>query len=445
MIRASVACLILASLAASAGVAAGHKILLPDTLDVVLDDGRPIGAIDRTSVKALALQHQPSLAASRASIREAEAAFTGARLYPNPELSIEAEGLPRDFDFGPGLVMYTINQSIITGGKRRWRVRAAKAGVARVLLQYEQAALEVVRDASKAYYELLAANRKRVASQELVRLATEFHDRVRTRVDGGVARPIEADRALVLSAQAAVDLRRIQAEQVAARQALATAIGVPVTRITTDPVGRLEHGGRLPDRDSLESQALARSPALKVPGLEEAVARNELGLARALRVPDVTAGLSVQHQAIPGSSHDLRGFQLTVPLPVINNGQADRARARAQISGARNRQSVARQTLATRLTSAYQTATRAHDQIESYLHQILPAARRAVATSLEGYEAGEFSYLEVLDAQRSLASSNQTYFDVLLEYQKARADLEEIVAGEVPELPEHYDVNEEPR
>lgn len=218
--------------------------------------------------------------------------------------------------------MYTINQSIITGGKRHWRMRAAEAGVTRVALQYEQAALEAVRDATKAYYELLAANRKLVASQELVRLATEFHERVRTRVDGGVARPIEADHALVLSAQAGVDLRRIQAEQIAARQGLATAIGVPLTRITTDPVGRLEHGGRLPDRGTLEAAALARSPALKVPALEEAAARNELGLARALKVPDVTVGLSVQHQAIAGASHDLRGFQLTVPRSPARRGPA---------------------------------------------------------------------------------------------------------------------------
>lgn len=417
----------------------------PDVVDLSVDDGKAITALDRASVKALALRYQPSLGAARAAIQEAEAAFLGARLYPNPELSVEAEELPRDFDIGPGLLMTTINQSIITGGKRRWRMRAAEAGVTRVVLQYEQAALEAARDATKAYYELLAANRKLTASRELARIAADFHERVRTRVDGGVARPIEADRALVLSAQAAVDLRRIQAEQVTARQAIATAIGVPVSRITGEPDGRLEHAGLLPDRDALEARALAHSPALKIPVLEEDVARSELGLARTLNVPDVTVGLSVQHQSSPDKSHDLRGFQLTVPLPVINTGQAERARARAQISGARYRQMSARQMLINRLTAAYQTITRAHDQIETYLHDILPAARRAVATSREGYDAGEFSYLEVLDAQRSLASSNQTYFDVLLEYQKARADLEEIVAGEVPELPEHDDAHEEPR
>lgn len=74
MFRAFAAYLIFALLCAPHGVAAVRKQLPPDLVDVVLDDGRPIAAIDRKSVKAMALQFQPSLAASRASIREAEAA-----------------------------------------------------------------------------------------------------------------------------------------------------------------------------------------------------------------------------------------------------------------------------------------------------------------------------------------------------------------------------------
>lgn len=420
----------------------------PDAVTLSVDDGKPFGALGRTHVQALTLNHQPSLAASRAAIREAEAAFSAAKLYPNPELNVETEEQPRNFSFGPALLMTTINQTIITGGKRLWRMRAAEAGISRVALQYEQAALEAVRNATQAYYAVLAANRKLEASRELARLAEDFHRRVQTRVQGGVARPIEGDRALVLTTQARVDLRRVEADRITARQALATAIGVSVTRLTTDPVGVLEHGGTLPAQAPLWTQALARSPSLKEPLLEENVARAELGLARSLRVPDVNFGLSFQHRSVPDASHDLRGFQLNVPLPVINTGQADRAKARAQIDGARSRQVLARQALENRLTAAHQTALRAHDQIESYLHEILPAARRAISTAMEGYEAGEFSYLEVLDAQRSLTSSNQSYFDILLEYQKARAELEEIVAGPVPETPEaaeHHEMHEEPR
>lgn len=399
---------------------------------------------DRTRVRELTLANQPSLADARATLAAAQASVTEARLYPNPSINVEGEEVPSDFDVGGGLLMTTINQSIITGGKRAWRRKIARAGVRRAALQYELAALEAMRDATKAYYELLGASRRRTIALGLVNLAEDFDRRVQLRVGGGVARPIEGDRALVLAAQANTDIRRVVADQAIARQALASAIGVPLSHITTDPEGSLEHEGKLPPFEALVALAVERAPALKIPAVEEEIAAHELGLGRALRIPDVEAGLGVQHRRSADTSHDLRGFQLTVPLPVFNRGQADRERARAQVAGARSRQRQVRLTLVARLTAAYQTAVRAHDQIETYLHRILPAARRAVTTSLEGYEAGEFSYLEVLDAQRSLAATTQTYFETLVEYQKARADLEEIVAGEVAELPEHENAHEDP-
>lgn len=401
--------------------------------------------LDRSGVRALALQYQPSLADSRAAIAAAQAEVTQSRLYPNPQINVEGEEVPSDFSVGSALLMTTINQSIITNGKRGWRQRIATAGVRRAAHLYEQAALEVVRDATKAYYDWLGATRRLVIARELSAIADDFETRVKLRVDGGVARPIEADRALVFATQSRMDIRRIAADQTIARQALARAVGVDHSRLTTGPIGSLEHKGELPPFDSLVVLAYQRSPAMQVPVVEEEVAQNELALGRALRVPDIEVGLGVQHRRMEGASHDLRGFQLTVPIPVFNNGQADRERARALIAGAKSRQSQARQSLRSRLTAAYETGRRTHDQLEAYLHQVLPAARRAVATSLEGYKAGEFSYLEVLDAQRSLASTTQSYFETLVDYQKSRADLEEIVAGEVVELPEHGDDHEEPR
>jgi outer membrane protein TolC len=99
--------------------------------------------------------------------------------------------------------------------------------------------------------------------------------------------------------------------------------------------------------------------------------------------------------------------------------------------------------LKNRLVAAYQIGHRAHDQVEIYLDEVLPAARRAVDLSTAGYEAGKFTYLEVLDAQRSLSSAMQTYVEALVEYRKARADLEALVASRVPEVSEDGETDDE--
>jgi cobalt-zinc-cadmium efflux system outer membrane protein len=389
-------------------------------------------------LKAAALGGNPRLAEAAANLAQAEAELREAGLYPNPVLSVEGEEYPRNFSTGPGLTMFTINQSIVTGGKRRYRRRGARSGIARAARQYEQEALEVVRDTTRAYFDLLGARRRLELARELVALSAAFRDIVKTRVEGGSTRPIEADRAIVLAAQARADIRKAEADLAIASQALAAAMGLPHLNAAAVQ-GALEHHGALPPLEVLARLAVERSPLLAIPAAAEQAAVADLGLARAQRIPDIEFGLSAQHRSQPDESHDLRGFQLNVPLPVFNNGQAARAKARAAVRLARAEQASARVNLENRLAQAYRTGQRAHEQVEIYLAEVLPAARHAVELATEGYRAGKFTYLEVLDGQRSFATSTREYIDALVDYQKARAELGEIVAGTVPEIEEEYE------
>jgi outer membrane protein, heavy metal efflux system len=439
MLPSSRRCLVIATFLLNTGPFAAPGVTEPrSSVPEVIFTRAPDGQPSLPALRKTALEHSPRLAEARAKLRQAEAEVAEARLYANPTLQVEAEELPSDFSTGPGLLMTTLNQALVTGGKRRFRVRGARAGAVRATRQYEQEALEVLRDTTKAYYDLLGARRRLEMAGQLAAMVDHFRRVVRTRVTEGVARPIESERVIVLSGQARADIRKADADVTIAGQNLSSALGTA----TFDPAtvhGTLEHRGTLPPIADLERRALAESPALAIPDAELAAATAERDLARALRVPDVEVGLSVQHQSDPDRSHDLRGFQLNVPLPVFNRGQAVRARAAAVIGSAEARRRSARLTLLTRLTQAYRTAQRAHEQIEIYLDEVLPAARTAVQLGAEGYEAGKFTYLEVLDGQRSLIGATQAYVEALVDYQKARADLEEIVAGAVPEMPETDD------
>lgn len=390
---------------------------------------------DITAVRTTALSRQPSLAASKAAIAQAQAELKEVGLYPNPTFTLEGEELPRNFDIGAALVMAFINQSIITGGKRGYRVKAARTAVDRAALQYEQEALEVARNAARSFYEALAADRKVAISRELADLSGSFLKFVRARVEGGDTRPVESDRAVVLAAQAAFETRKAATEAAIARQNLATAVGIPLRELPI-LVGTIDHRGSLPALDTLRARARRLAPSLRVPILDESIARTQLALARALRIPDLDVGFGPQHKRDPDQDHGLLGFRFGFAIPAFNYGQAARMKADADIAVARSRQAKAFQTLENRLVVAYRTAERAHDQIETYQHEVLPAARRAVDSTREGYEAGKFTYLEVIDAQRTLVSANQIYVDGLLDYQRARVELEEIVAGEVAEVSE---------
>lgn len=393
-----------------------------------------IASLDLITARTLALEHQPSLANARAAVAKAHAELKGSRLLPNPTLQLEGEEIPKNWDLGAGLTMLTLNQTLITGGKRKYRIGVATRGIDRAELLYEQEALEVIRKVDRAFYQLLGTIRKGRIAGDLSKIASRFHQLVRTRVTEGVARPLEGDRTLVLSAQAEFEMKRAEAEQRIARQSLATEIGLPVEQLG-EVTGELDRENSLPPLEELTQKAHESSPLLRIPSIEEEIAQQELLLGRAQRIPDVDLGLGVQHQRDPERDHSLRGFQVSVPLPVFNDGQAVRQQARADIQGARSRQEKAWQDLQNRIVEAYQNGTRAHDQVGLYQSTILPAARRAISLTEEGYDAGKFTYLDVLDAQRSLASANQSLVEALLDYQRARADLRSLVTEDLRVIP----------
>ena len=58
---------------------------------------------------------------------------------------------------------------------------------------------------------------------------------------------------------------------------------------------------------------------------------------------------------------------------------------------------------------------------------IVPGAESAFNASNEGYLEGKFSYLDVLDLQRSLFDAEDTYINSLVAYQKALTAIERLI------------------
>jgi outer membrane protein, heavy metal efflux system len=59
--------------------------------------------------------------------------------------------------------------------------------------------------------------------------------------------------------------------------------------------------------------------------------------------------------------------------------------------------------------------------------EILPAAQQTFDALGEGYRAGKFGYLDVLDAQRTLNAIKLQQLRAITAYQKAATDLERLV------------------
>jgi cobalt-zinc-cadmium efflux system outer membrane protein len=73
----------------------------------------------------------------------------------------------------------------------------------------------------------------------------------------------------------------------------------------------------------------------------------------------------------------------------------------------------------------------AYVQAATLKDTVLPEAEQAFSLSRQGYESGKFAYLEVLDAQRTLAEARLQFIEALQEYHTQRANVERLTATQL--------------
>jgi outer membrane protein, heavy metal efflux system len=80
--------------------------------------------------------------------------------------------------------------------------------------------------------------------------------------------------------------------------------------------------------------------------------------------------------------------------------------------------------LQSRLAEAYERYASADQQVNRYVNEILPDAKKSLDLVRSGYEQGEFNYLELLTAQRTYFRVNLAYLESLREFWINRVRIE---------------------
>lgn len=83
------------------------------------------------------------------------------------------------------------------------------------------------------------------------------------------------------------------------------------------------------------------------------------------------------------------------------------------------------------LDEVYQALLSAYNEVTVLKNTILPGTESAFNASNEGYLEGKFSYLDVLDVQRSLFDAEDTYINSLVAYHKSLTSLERLIGEDL--------------
>ena len=373
---------------------------------------------------SLAFQHHPGLAVAGQDIAVAAGQRVQAAARPNPELSYLSEGTERD----RRTTTLQITQAVELGGKRAARIAAA--GRESEVAAADQATLrnDLKADVVTAFFDVLTAQERMQLAEATQQLSLRASNATALRVAAGKISPVDETRARVAEAGSRIELSQASNELAMARRRLAATWGnaapVPERLIAPEPAPSAPEPGRDP---------LAASPQLARAQLEVARQKAQLALERTRRMPDLALTLGSRRDEQLGQRQTVFGIALPLPLFDRNGGNVESASRRTD--KAAEQLKALRNTLSARLDEALLRRAGARGELAIIQADILPGAQSAFDAASKGAELGKFSFLDVLDAQRSLFQAKNQYIRALAESYRASADIERLTGAPVSAAP----------
>lgn len=376
----------------------------------------PASPITLDEAISLAIEGNPTLAAARREIEATEAQVLQGSLRPNPEFLIQTEDASRPSRTSAvelGLPFETAN-------KRELRVRSADLGRQVAVTELAGRELRVRTAVVAAFFDVLAAQELAALAVDSVRLAQRATDIAAKRVAAGKVSPVEETRARVAEAGVRVTLTQAESELRNARRRLSSLWGNPMPRFFAAQ-GDVDRLPLVPLAASVE-QRLANSPLLLRAQRELERRASLVSLEQARAVPDFQVSVGLRRSLeVPGN---LAMLGVKVPLPVSNRNQGNILEALRREDKARDELRAAQLTLSSDALQALERVNARRDEAELLRTDVLPGAQSAYEAATIGFENGKFSFLEVLDAQRTLFAAKSQYLTALANFHRALSELE---------------------
>lgn len=177
--------------------------------------------------------------------------------------------------------------------------------------------------------------------------------------------------------------------------------------------------------ESVHALALAERPELKEALLNAQRAKKSLAVARSEYLPDFMLQYRQRSDPMRGGSRDaILGLSIPLwfwkPAAMAAQAKAEREMAEAELQGMRVMTSA-------EVKSAWVRTQTAKRLADIYRTSVLPQGEAALKVAEAGYQAEKTSFLDLLDAQRSLLNFRLEYYQFLADYEQRLAELERIV------------------
>jgi cobalt-zinc-cadmium efflux system outer membrane protein len=433
--------LLAASLTLVASQATGEQPAGAGAVRSLAEPFQPQPGMQLAALERLVSDRSSAVESAVLDLALASAEVRQSRLLSNPTVDAAWNTVPIGATNPPGLSRplsnvpsYEVGLSYtVELGKRSPRIERA---IAR-----EQAARHFVRASSRGQALALAHELGELATSALklqgLRGILESGQRLmelaRHRLATGFGTPLDADRLLIDVSRTEQLLREEEARQAASLAGCSAYLGRTCLPFAGPDAAREFLAGWFAWAERTSGEPGRRSDVLALNALARA-ATAEGELARAQAIPDPTLRLGyVRDQFVTaGAQHHSLNVSLSVPLPILDHGQAQSQAALAKRESYVKQKMLVLQSAEVRLPLLRERLAKSVQRQSAISSDIMPRARGVLTDVERAAELRLISVGDVVQARRTVA-------ELLLEEANTYADAFDAaldIAGQVPESPD---------
>ena len=406
----------------SATEAAGYKSF------ATLSEGvtEPVGSITLNDALNLALSINLEISVALREREAIEGVRVQAAVRPNPVIS----ALVEDTRNATRQTTIQLDQPLELGNKRAARIAAANSRYDAATADLEAKKADIHANVVAAFYDVLAAQERQKLAQSSLDIARQAREAASKRVQAGKISPVEETKSRVAESAVKIEASQAASTLTSARKKLTALWGNPFPKFQFAE-GKVESLPQMPALDIL-TILLENSPSIKRAKLEIETRQALTDVETSKRTPDLTVSVGVKHNQELGLNQAVLG--LSIPIPIFDRNQGNLQEATSRTDKARDELTALKIQLETQLASAYERLNAAKEATQTLQTEILPGAQSAFEAANTGFQYGKFSFLDVLDAQRTLFQAKSQYVNALLEVHQASADIERILGSAMPHI-----------
>jgi outer membrane protein, heavy metal efflux system len=384
-----------------------------------------------------ALKNNPEINAAKRKVEAARARASQATYLEDPELNLEAWGVPLNHPLryrSANPLIIGVRQKLPFFGKLGLKGEMADQEVRMIEEELRAKEQQIVAKVKAAYADYFMASKSIEIYDELLELVRHTGTTAENLYGVGKVPQQDVIKALLERTEMLNKLTWAEKDLVTSQAKLNTLL-------SRRPEDRLGAPGELDLKSvstqfaELEKLAIQQRPELRA--LESSIRRSETAVKLAeknRKYPDFMVGL--QYWVAPDQSpRHMYAPMLTLTIPFspwtkgkhdyeVEEAMAERQAASANLAAMKNMTLFEVRDMSARVQAAIKSVT-------IYRDGLLPQAEHSFQAAVAAYQTGGVNFMTLLDAQRTIRDVRMGYYKALVDYEQSHADLERAIGKEL--------------